>query len=164
MEPLDVLTLTRLRSDSPFLRALVNRVQVFVHAVDQFFHGIVKPSKEQTKKKRKKQNHNPKHPDRVCYRDLKRQNEWLKGIVFDAMGNYLYCCVCIRISLRVSKQQLANQKRQQSQAPIVETKKCEVEAKRLGEYVIMPDEVQSAFSAWWRSVSADTVVRVRFPH
>ena len=61
----------------------------------------------------------------------------------------------------MSKQRLANQrkiKRQQSQAPIVEMKKSEVEAKRLGEYVIMPDEVQSAFSAWWRSVSADTVV------
>ena len=45
MEQLGVLTLTRLRSDSPFLRALVNQVKGFVHDVDQFFHGIVKPSR-----------------------------------------------------------------------------------------------------------------------
>ena len=82
------------------------------------------------------------------------------------MGNYLYCAVCIRVSLGVLKQ-LANQrkiKQQQSQVPIVEMEKSKVEEKRLGEYVIMPDDVNSAFSAWWRSVSADRVVPVRFPH
>ena len=84
-----------------------------------------------------------------------------------AMGNYLYCCTCIRVSLGISKQRLANQqkiKREQSQAPIVEMAKSEVEEKRLGDYVIMPEGVESSFSRWWRCVSGETVVRVRYPH
>lgn len=160
-------TLRRSLSESPgeSSERVCARCRPILSRYSETFKGLVHQGTELIK--RKKQNPNPKHPDRVSYRDLKRQNEWLRGNVFDAMGNYLYCAVCIRVSLGVSKQRLANQrkiKRQQSQVPIVEMEKSEVEEKRLGEYIIMPDDVNSAFSAWWRSVSADTVVQVRFPH
>ena len=61
------------------------------------------------------------------------------------MGNYLYCCSCIRIAFAILRQRLANQrriKREQSHEPIVEMKKGEVEEKRLGSYVIMPEGIE----------------------
>ena len=33
----------------------------------------------------------PKNPNRLHYRNLVLQNEWLRVNVFDAMGNYLFC-------------------------------------------------------------------------
>ena len=50
------------------------------------------------------------------YRNLVHQNEWLRGNVFDAMGNYLFCQECIMGALNISKQRLTRQrnvKRQQ---------------------------------------------------
>lgn len=67
----------------------------------------------------------------------------------------------------ISKQRFANQrkiKRQQSQQPKVEMAKDEVEQKRLGDYVVMPQGIDTAFSKWWRTASVDTVVMVRYPH
>ena len=31
----------------------------------------------------------PKHKDRVHYRNVVAQNEWIRGNIFDAMGNFL---------------------------------------------------------------------------
>ena len=42
-------------------------------------------------KKRKKRYPAPKHEDRVHYRNVVAQNEWIRGNIFDAMGNYLFC-------------------------------------------------------------------------
>ena len=131
----------------------------------EVFRGLIHQGTEL--KKRKHQNPNSKHSDRPVYRDLKRQNEWLRGNIFDSMGNYLYCCNCISIALGISKQRLANQrriKREQSHEPIVEMTKAEVEEKRLGDYVIMPEGIETAFHAWWRYVPVDTGVKVRYPH
>ena len=41
--------------------------------------------------------------------------------------------------------------------------KAQVESQHLGEYIIMPDGVESAFKMWW-SLSASTTVNVRYPH
>ena len=38
----------------------------------------------------------PKHSDRQHYRDINAQNEWLRGNVFDSMGNYMFCHSCIK--------------------------------------------------------------------
>ena len=76
-----------------------------------------------------------------------KQNEWLRQNVFDSFGNYLYCFACVCSALGVSKDRLTRQrniKRQNSQQPIVEMKKCEVEEKRLGDYVIMPANVEAS--------------------
>ena len=60
-------------------------------------------------KKKKKVNHHPKHPG-IHFRDMKRQNNWLRENVFDALENYLFCCACIRATFGISKQQIACQK------------------------------------------------------
>ena len=41
-------------------------------------------------------NPHPKKSDMTHYRDLVNQNEWLRENMFDSLGNYLYCCECIR--------------------------------------------------------------------
>ena len=108
---------------------------------------------------------NPKHTDSIPYRDVKQQNDWLQS-VFDTMGNYLYCCACICTALGISKRRLARQRQikwQQSQHPIVEMSKGQVEDKLLGKYVIMPDSEDSWFKTWWRSLPESTVVSVRLP-
>lgn len=83
------------------------------------------------------------------------------------MGNYLYCAACIVCALAISKQRLANQrkiKRNQSQHPIVEMSKADVEEKRLGDFVVMPPNTEISFKTCWRSLPSSTMVEVRYPH
>ena len=47
---------------------------------------------------------------------------------------------------------------------MIEMSKTEVEEKRLGAYVVMPDGIEIAFKTWWRSLVPVTVIRVRYPH
>lgn len=118
-------------------------------------------------KRKKSINPHPKKVDSTHYRDLVKQNEWLRSNVFDTLGNYLYCAACIRASLGVSKDRLTRQrniKRQQSQQPIVEMPKSEVEEKRLGDRVVMPASLEVSFKTWWRSQNPSTIVQVRYPH
>ena len=42
--------------------------------------------------------------------------------------------------------------------------KLEVEHRHLGEYVVMPEEINEAFLKWWRSIDPPTKVKVRVPH
>ena len=42
-------------------------------------------------KRKKRINPYPKRTEKPHYRDLVRQNEWLRQNVFDSLGNYLYC-------------------------------------------------------------------------
>ena len=74
-----------------------SRCQPIISRYAETFKGLI--HQETELRKCKKQIPNPKCIVYPTYRDLKRQNEWLRGNVFDAMGNYLYCCTCIRISL-----------------------------------------------------------------
>ena len=71
------------------------------------FKDLVHHDTELMKKKRS--NPYPKPTNAVPYRDVKRQNKWLRTNVFDAMGDYMYCCECVCSSLGISKQRLANQ-------------------------------------------------------
>ena len=104
--------------------------------------------------------------DTTHYKDLVKQNEWLRHNVFDSLGNYVYCSACIRLALHVSKDRLARQriKRRQSQLPLVEMTKSAVEEKRLGDYVLMPASLETSFKTWWKSLVPSTIVQVRFPH
>ena len=83
------------------------------------------------------------------------------------MGNYLFCQQCITAALQISKQRLARQrcvKRNQYQKPVVETSKENATAEKLESFVLMPDELDTAFVKWWDSVPAAHIVRVRYPY
>ena len=62
-------------------------------------------------KKRKRKNTYPKRNDTASYRDINKQNEWLRNNVFDAMGNYLFCAACLKHGLQISFQQLSRQQK-----------------------------------------------------
>ena len=118
-------------------------------------------------KKRKHLNPDPKRPDTMHYRDLNRQNEWIRENLFDPMENYLYCSPCIRTTFGISRQRLSRQraiKRKQSQEPLREMTKVEVEEERVSEYVVMPASLDMAFKEWWRSMEPSDTVMVRYPH
>lgn len=118
-------------------------------------------------KRKKAINPNPKKADAISYRDIVKQNEWLWQNCYDSLGNYLYCNSCIQSALCVSKDRLAKQrniKRQQSQVPIVDMTKAEIEKQRLSAYVLMPEMVETAFNKWWRSMEPSATIQVRFPH
>ena len=118
-------------------------------------------------KRRKNRNPHPKNPDRTHYRDLNRQNEWLRENIFDTAGNYLYCCTCVRMALGISKQRIARQravKRQQNAKPIVKMSKSDVEKQDLSTHVVMPPSVEESFNKWWRTLEAASLVDVRYPH
>ena len=129
------------------------------------FKGMVHQG---TELKKKKLNPYPKRPesDLVHYRDITKQNEWLRENVFDSLGNYLYCCSCIRASLGISKDRIARQRsiKRQSQEPIVSMSKSEVEAQRLSDYIIMPADQEMSFKKWWEALDASAAVEVRYPH
>ena len=40
----------------------------------------------------------------------------------------------------------------------------EVEEEQLGEWVVMPPECEMSFIAWWKQLSNDSTVSVRYPH
>ena len=67
-----------------------------------------------------------KRPNLEYFRNVKLQSEWLRENLFDPMGNYLICAQCICASFKISERRLTcqkNVKRQQSQHPVVTTKK-----------------------------------------
>ena len=83
------------------------------------------------------------------------------------MGNYLFCQECITAALQITKQRLARQrsvKRNQYQKPVVEMAKDCVLDEKLESFVLMPDELDTAFAKWWDTLPASHVVRVRYPH
>jgi len=84
---------------------------------------------------------------------LVKQNEWLRNNIFDAAGNYLFCCWCVRHSMGISFQRLSRQrniKRKQFSEPLKLFTKSEVISKNLGKNVVMPDGCDISFMAWWK--------------
>ena len=72
-------------------------------------------------KQRKLINPHRKQADKEHYRDLVKQNEWLRNNIFDAAGNYLFCCRCVHYGMGISFQRLARQrniKRKQFSKPL----------------------------------------------
>ena len=109
----------------------------------------------------------PKKSDATHYRDIVGQNNWLKSNVFDSLGNYLYCSACIRKAFGVSSARLSrlrNVKRRECSNPTSTMTKSEVEENRLGQYVVMPANIDCSFKAWWRSIEPSHSVQVRIPH
>ena len=87
--------------------------------------------------------------------------------MFDSLGNYLYCSTCIRVAFEISKDRLTrrrNIKRLQSQVPISEMTKSEIEQQCLSDFVIMPQHLDIIFNKWWRSVPSSSIIQVRVPH
>ena len=132
--------------------------------IDQF-KGLTKRGNDL--KKVKKVNSHPKKPDVAHYRDLKAQNEWLQANVFDPMGNYLFCCSCIRKAFGISQQRLARQryiKRMISSHPMEKMSKATVLEDNLAAYVVMPEELEQDFRSWWMNLKREDVVEVKVPH
>ena len=118
-------------------------------------------------KLRKLINPHHKQPDKEQYRDLVKQNKWLRNNVFDSLGNYIFCSRCVHHDLGVSYQRLSTQtsiKRRKSSEPIRSMTKSEVEEERLGEWLVMPPESEMSFIAWWKQLLNDSTVSVRYPH
>ena len=64
--------------------------------------------------------------DGAHYRDVVKQDEWLREHLFDAFWNYLYCQACVRSLFSISADRLACQRRMKCQMltnPIVKMKK-----------------------------------------
>lgn len=118
-------------------------------------------------KKRKYIYPHPKRPDTEHYRDLVKQNEWLRNNFFDVMGNYLFCCACIHNGLGVSYRRLTRQrnvKRMEHTEPIRSMTKAEVEEGRLSKYVVMPPACDLSFIRWWKTLSNTDTINVKYPH
>lgn len=128
------------------------------------FKGLIHQGSEL--KGRKRLNPHPKCPNTIHYRDLKRQNDWIRENLFDPMGNYLFYSPCVRASLGVSRQRLGqrNIKRKMSKEPLRTTTKTEVEEARVSEYVVMPASLEIAFKEWWLSLQSSHTVMIRYPH
>ena len=115
------------------------------------FHGLKQQGSEL--KKRKHLHPQPKVPNREHYRDLVKQNLWIRNNIFDSMGNYLFCCNCVHMGLGISYQRLARQrkvKQSEHKNPIMKMKKTEAIDKDLGQYVVMPQDVDLSFIQWWK--------------
>jgi len=129
------------------------------------FKGLKRQGSEL--KRCKRVNPNPKRADFDHYRDLRKQNEWLRNNAFDTLGNYLFCSKCIHNALGVSYQRLARQrkvKRAQFHQPIRRMTKQEVAEKNLSQYVVMPEGSDLSFMLWRKSLGSGDTVQVRYPH
>lgn len=117
--------------------------------------------------RRKSIHPNPKRTDFTHYRDVKKQTDWLRQNVFDSMGNYLYCGVCVRSALGIGRQRIARQcqiKRLQSQQPLSQLTKTDVEEKHLAEFIVMPNGTETTFKTWWKTITPTQLVSIRVPH
>ena len=131
----------------------------------KMFKGLKRQGSEL--KRCKSVNPNPKRPDFDHYRDLNKQNEWLRNNVFDTLGNYLFCSTCIHNALGVSYLRLSRQrkvKRSQFNEPIRSITKQEIIEKNVSQYVVMPEGSDVSFLLWWKSLSSDCKVQVRYPY
>ena len=98
-------------------------------------------------KKRKSSLPTTKQPDREHYRNVSLQNEWIRGNLCDAMGNYLFCHTRIVKALHISPQHLSRQrkvKRNQFQKPVVRMTKDEVDKEKLNSFVQMPKCIETS--------------------
>ena len=118
-------------------------------------------------KRRKLINLHPKRPSTVQYRDLVKQNEWIRNNIFDATGNYLFCCRCVHFGLGISFQRLSRQrkvKRKQFSESLRSFTKLEVISQNLGKFVVMPEGCNVSFMAWWKLLDNSSTVTVQYPH
>lgn len=109
---------------------------------------------------------NPVKPDKLHYRNLVAQNEWIRSNLFDALGNYRFCQTCITSVLEIGTQRLSHQrtiKCRQVLLPLVTMTKSDIINKHLEKAVVMPDG-EDNFKKWWPSLVDTDIVNVRYPH
>lgn len=108
----------------------------------------------------------PRKPDKLHFRNLVAQNEWIRNNLFDGLGNYCYCQACITEVYGIGSQRLAHQrsvKRRQCLISLVPMTKSDVISNKLEKCVVMPDN-QDNFKKWWPTLSGTDVVNVNYPH
>ena len=91
------------------------------------------------------------------------QNEWIRGNLFDAMGNDLFCHRCIVKALNVGPQRLSRQRKvkgNQIQKPLVSMTKNEVDKEKVKSFVYMPESVETSLSLWRANLPNDHTVSV----
>ena len=152
---------------TPSARGVSSRVcakcRPILSRYSDIFKGLIHQGSEL--KKRKHLNPHPKRPDTTHYRDLNRQNDWIRENIFNPMGNYLFCCACILLCLHsciigsiwteTSSSKGYKKKaisRKQSQEPLRDLTKAEVAS------------LDIAFNKWWSSLEPSHTVMVRYPH
>ena len=72
-----------------------------------------------------------------------------------------------RASLKISKQRTAHQmavEQQESQKPLRDMTKAEVEEQCLSAYVVIPAALEVAFKEWWQALKSSDVIRMQYPH
>ena len=140
--------------------------EVFIPVLSHYkqtFQGLVQQGSEL--KKRKGKSPYPKRDDIASYKELNKQNEWLRQNVFDAMDNYLFCAACLKNAFQISYQRLSRQrkiKQQESQQPLIAMTKSQVQNERVSDYLVMPADCDQSFRSWW--IKLDANVQIRYPH
>jgi len=77
------------------------------------------------------------------------------------------CARCVCAVFYISPQRLSRLRQVQRslfQQPTKEMTKSSVEKRKLGAYVVMPQGCDVSFLRWWRSLSDEAAVVVRYPH
>lgn len=131
---------------SPTIEGVCSTCTSGLSGIASGFRKLKHQRTELKKRKTKTLTHKREH-----YRDINAQNEWLRGNVFDSMGNYLFCHSCIKKALKVSSQQLTQQrniKQKVFQQPVTQMLKNEITDKKLSSFVVMPDGLDMAFRKW----------------
>ena len=109
----------------------------------------------------------PKKARTRQHRNIKGENEWLLSNVFDSQGNYKFCHSCLLVWLDVHEGRLARLrkvKQQQHMQPLQQMTKGEVDASKLQQYTVMPEDVQVSLGQWWATLRPEDIVTIRYPH
>ena len=95
-----------------------------------------------------------------------RIDEWIRNNLFDGLGNYCYCQVCITEVYGIGSQRLAHQRSVKSRQCLIlllPMTNSNVICNKLEKRVVMPDN-QDNFKKWWPTLSGTDVVNVHYPH
>ena len=109
----------------------------------------------------------PKKARTRQHRNVKGENDWILGNLFDSQGNYMFCCNCILAWIDVHKGRLARLrkvKQLQQLQPLQEMTKQQVDDSKLLQHVVMPEGVHVSLAKWWATLRKDHRVTIRYPH
>ena len=109
----------------------------------------------------------PKKARTRQHRNVKGENDWILGNLFDSQGNYKFCCNCILVWIDVHKGRLARLrkvKQLQQLQPLQEMTKQQVDDSKLLQHVVMPEDLHVSLAKWWAILRKDDRVTVRYPH
>lgn len=90
----------------------------------------------------------------------------MNGCVLTCLTAWAITCTATTV-LGISKDRLTRLQRinrEEVQHSIVQMSKFDMEEQRLGNFVIMPADVDTSFTKWWKSLDQSAAVDVRYPH